>query len=130
MFSSRTLHSLTDLERELQKEHKHWLVLGASHEATIEFHQIQTCRKGMNFGIGVAIAISGARPKCITSTNQKNILIGFDSFISKVPLRPSPNSLPQYEIKKIDGVFFDFIPIKDQICVIHEIGAYLMTEDL
>jgi hypothetical protein len=117
-------------EQEFREKYAHCYFLGSDHEGVTERYSIESDSDEFNFGLGVGIAITSVKPKALIAREHQVLFIGFDSFISAVS---SSNLLLATERKliRLDGVFIDmFLLENENVCVIHELGALVVTPDL
>lgn len=119
-----------DIEKALQDKYKKWLILGSNHQSINEYYLLESDSNELDFGLGVAVAGTGIKPKVLFVDGYQTVYVGFDSYIAAVSTI-QPSSTIENRLFRLDGVFFDLLLLKNgNLCIIHEIGAQVVTKEL
>ncbi|MCX8565291.1 MAG: hypothetical protein ON057_000018 [Glomeribacter sp. 1016415] len=127
---TKSFDNVSDLEYVLKDKYEKWLILGSKHDAINECYELESDSNEIDFGLGVAIAIMGVKPKWLFVESHQTLYVGFDSYLAAVSTN-RPTSTIESRLSRLDSVFFEMALLKNgNLCVIHEIGALLVKKDL
>lgn len=116
---------------EFRKHHNHVFFLGSENQSANNFYSVDLDFLNSKCGLGVATAIGAVKPKAIFVDGPKTVIVGFDSFISAVSFDKISGLATASRTIKLDAVFVDMVFLENKnICVIHELGAEIITPEL
>ncbi|UAW64703.1 hypothetical protein KMZ15_03270 [Mycoavidus sp. HKI] len=122
--------SVREMKYWFQDKYKKWLILGSNHEAIYECRSLESDSNELDFGLGIAVASRGVTPKALLVESYQTVYVGFDSYIAAVSII-QPSSTIENRLFRLNGVFFDLLLLKNgNLCIIHEIGAQVVTREL
>ncbi|UUM22107.1 hypothetical protein [Mycoavidus sp. SF9855] len=127
---TETYDSVREMKYWFQDKYEKWLILGSNHEAVNECYSLESDSNELAFGLGIAVTGTGITPKILLIENYQTVYIGFDSYIAAVSTIQSSSTI-ENRLFRLDGVFFDLLLLENgNLCIIHEIGAQVVTRDL
>lgn len=122
--------SVREMKYWFQDKYEKWLILGSNHEAISECYALESDSNELDFGLGIAVSGTGITPQILLIENYQTVYIGFDSYIAAVPTI-QPSTTIESRLFKLNCVFFELSLLENgNICIIHEIGAQVVTRDL
>lgn len=122
--------SVREMKYWFQDKYEKWLILGSNHEAVSECYSLESDSNELAFGLGIAVTGTGITPKILLIENYQTVYIGFDYYIAAVSTIQSSSTI-ESRLFRLDGVFFDLLLLENgNLCIIHEIGAQVVTRDI
>ncbi|BBO59020.1 hypothetical protein [Mycoavidus sp. B2-EB] len=121
---------ISSLEYVLKNKHEKWLILDTGQQVINECYELESDSNELDFGLGIAFAGTGIKPKILFVGSYQTVYVGFDSYLAAVPIT-QPSSIIESQLLQLNGVFFDLFLLKNgNLCIIHEIGVQVVTREL
>lgn len=97
------------------------ILIGIDAEAPRDFYSCVISSESNVVEIGIVSSGLGITPRIITLYNEEIAFVGHDTWLTAINV----SNLRLIFKKKLNGVFYEFVPINsdDEVIVLHELGA-------